>query len=104
MKKKSSKEMLYRALKDIGGLRTYKESKIALDAFLKTVEYLLLNTNEEINLRGIGTLKKIKRKPTRAYSVQKRKMVYSPETTLISFKRSKNLIRKIKKGEINEAK
>ena len=102
MENKSNKEKLARALKDIGGLRTYKESRRALDAFLKTIEYLLLNTNDEINLRGIGTLKKIKRKATRSYSVQKRRMVYSPETTLISFRRSKTLIKKIKKGDKND--
>ena len=90
MKTYNEKEKLARHLKEIGGLRTYKESRALLNSFLKTLEYLLVNTDEEINLRGIGTFKKIKRK-----------MVFAPETTLISFKRSKTLIRKIKKGVKN---
>ena len=101
MKTYNEKEKLARHLKEIGGLRTYKESRALLNSFLKTLEYLLVNTDEEINLRGIVTFKKIKRKPSMAYSVQKRKMVFAPETTLISFKRSKTLIRKIKKGVKN---
>ena len=101
MKTYNEKEKLARHLKEIGGLRTYKESRALLNSFLKTLEYLLVNTDEEINLRGIGTFKKIKKKTSIAYNVQKQKMVFAQKTTMISFKRSKTLIKKKKKGVKN---